>query len=77
MAIKLRNLYFFKASGVKKLEKYRWWILLWGSFVVKHKSKYSCENAIYFNLSPTVIGENWNFYYYFNNFKIKPAALDG
>ena len=27
-------------------------------FVVKHKSKYSCENAIYFNLGSEIIKEN-------------------
>ena len=30
-------------------------------FVVKHKSKYSCESAIYFNLGSEIIKENCNF----------------
>ena len=35
-------------------------------FVVKHKSKYSCESAIYFDLGPDIIKENCKFAYYFN-----------
>ena len=35
-------------------------------FVVKHKSKWSCESAIYFDLSPDVIKENSKFTFYFN-----------
>ena len=46
-------------------------------FVVKHKSKYSCESAIYFNLGSEIIKENSNFAYYFNKTNIKPAVLDG
>ena len=47
-------------------------------FVVKHKSKYSCESAIYFNLGSKIIKrENCNFAYYFNTTDIKPAVLDG
>ena len=30
-------------------------------FVVKHKSSYSCESAIYFNLSMDIISNNCNF----------------
>ena len=46
-------------------------------FVVKHKSKYSCESAIYFNLSSEIITENCNFAYYSNKTDIKPAVLNG
>ena len=46
-------------------------------FVVKHKSKYSCESDIYFNLGSEIIKENCNFAYYFNKTNIKPAVLDG
>ena len=45
-------------------------------FVVKHKSKYSCESYIYFNLGSEIIKENCNFAYYFNKIDIKPAVLD-
>ena len=35
-------------------------------FVVKHKSSYSCESAIYFNLTTDIIRKNCNFNFYFN-----------
>ena len=35
-------------------------------FVVKHKSKYSCESAIYFNLDTETIKDNCNFKFYYN-----------
>ena len=46
-------------------------------FVVKHKSKYSRESAIYFDLGSEIIKETCNFLYYFNNTDIKPTELDG
>ena len=46
-------------------------------FTVKHKSKYSCESAIYFNLDSEIIKENCNFACYFNKTDIKPSLLDG
>ena len=46
-------------------------------FVVKHKSKYSCESVLYFNLGSEIIKENCNFAYYFNKTNIKPAVCDG
>ena len=44
-------------------------------FVVKHKTKYSCEHAIYFNLG-TDIKENCNFRFYYNKTDITPTVLD-
>ena len=46
-------------------------------FVVKHKSKYSCESVIYFNLGSDIIKGNYNFAYYFNKTDIKPIVFDG
>ena len=46
-------------------------------FVVKHKSSYSCESAIYFNLSRDIIKNNCNFDLYFNKTDITPTVLDG
>ena len=40
-----------------------------GLFMVKHKSKYSCESVIYFNLSPDFIKENCKFAFYFNKIR--------
>ena len=45
-------------------------------FAVKHKSKYSCESAIYCKLGSDIIKENCNFEYYFNKTDIKPTVLD-
>ena len=46
-------------------------------FMVKHKSKYSCASAIYFNLGPDIIKDNCILAYYFNKTNITPTALDG
>ena len=46
-------------------------------FVVKHKSKYSCETPIYFNLDSNTIKENCNFNFYYNKTDITSAVLDG
>ena len=46
-------------------------------FVVKHTSSYSCESAIYFNLTTDIIKSNCNFNFYFNKTDITPTVLDG
>ena len=46
-------------------------------FVVKHKSKYSCESVIYFNLDENTIKENCKFKFYYNKTDITPTVLDG
>ena len=46
-------------------------------FVVKHKSSYSCESAIYFNLMADIIKSNHDFDFYFNKPDVTPALLDG
>ena len=46
-------------------------------FVVKHKTSYSCESAIYFNLDTNIIKENFNFTFYYNKTDIIPTVLDG
>ena len=45
-------------------------------FLVKHKSKHSCESAIYYNLSKEVINEYCSFKYFYNT-TIMPSILDG
>ena len=45
-------------------------------FILKHKSKYICESAIYFNLNTNTIRENCNFKFYYNKTNISPAFLD-
>ena len=44
---------------------------------MKHKSKYSCESAIYFNLNTDTMKENCNFKFYYNKTDISPTVLDG
>ena len=46
-------------------------------FVAKHKSRYSCESAIYFNLNAETIKENCKFIFYYNKTDIIPTVLDG
>ena len=46
-------------------------------FIVKHKSSYSCESAIYFNLTMDIIRNNCNFDFYCNKTDVTPTVLDG
>ena len=46
-------------------------------FVLKHKTSYSCESAIYFNLDMGIIKENCDFKFNYNNTHIIPTVLDG
>ena len=46
-------------------------------FVVKHKTKFSCESAIRFNLGTDIIKENGNFRFYYNKTDVTPTVLDG
>ena len=46
-------------------------------FIVKHKSKYSCESVIYFNLNTDTIEEKCNFKFYYNKTDITLTVLDG
>ena len=45
--------------------------------MVKHKSRYSCESVIYFNLNTETIKENCNFTFYYNKTDISLTVLDG
>ena len=45
-------------------------------FLVKHKSKHSCESAIYYNLTQDVINKYCTFKYFYNT-TIMPSVLDG
>ena len=46
-------------------------------FVVKHKSKCSCESVIYFNLNSETIKENFRFKSHYNKRDITPTVLGG
>ena len=44
---------------------------------MKHKTKYSCESSIYFNLGTNIFQENCNLRFYYNKTDITPTILDG
>ena len=44
---------------------------------MKHKSRYTCESAIYFNLDTDTIKENCKFKCYYNKTDLTPTVLDG
>ena len=46
-------------------------------FIIKHKSSYSCESAIYFNLTTDTIRGNCDFDFYYNKTDVTPTVLDG
>ena len=46
-------------------------------FIVKYKSKYSCESAIYFDLDSEIIKEKCKFNIYYNKTDITPTILNG
>ena len=43
---------------------------------MKHKTRYSCESAIYFNLGISIIKEKCNSRFYYNKTDITPTVLD-
>ena len=45
-------------------------------FLVKHKSKHSCESAIFYNLTYSVVYSVCQFQYYYN-ITVIPSVLDG
>ena len=65
------------AARIKNLQKNWLWILLWRALHSKHKSKYSCESVIYFNLDTYTIRENCKFKFYYKKTDITPMVLDG
>ena len=64
-------------AGVKSLQKNWLEFHCEELFIVKHKSKYSCESAIYFNFNTDTIKENCNFKFYYNKTDISPVVLNG
>ena len=46
-------------------------------FIVEHKSTYSYESVIYFNLDAETIKENCKIKFYYNKTDITPTVLDG
>ena len=46
-------------------------------FVVRYKSRYSCESAIYFDLDKETIKQNCEFRFYYNTTDEIPTVLNG
>ena len=46
-------------------------------FVVRHKSRYSCIGAIYFDLDKEIIKQNCEFPLYYNKTDDTPTVLNG
>ena len=76
-SFKLRDIHLFDNSGIRNMQKIGYEFYCEELFVVKHKTQYSCESAIYFDLSADIIKENCEFHYYFNKTDVKPSVLDG
>ena len=45
-------------------------------FLVKHKTKHSCESALFYNLESAFVKQNCQFKYFYNTTVI-PSVLDG
>ena len=45
-------------------------------FVVRHKSRYSCKSAIYFDLDKKTIKQNCEFRFYYNKTDVTPTVLN-
>ena len=46
-------------------------------FIVRHKSRYRCKSAIYFDLDKEIIKQNCEFRFYYNKTEVIPTVLDG
>ena len=46
-------------------------------FVVRHKSRYSCESAIYFDVDKEITKENCELRFYYNKRDVIPTVLNG
>ena len=47
-----------------------------GLFLIKHKTKHSCESAIFYNLTADVVYSVCQFDYFYNT-TVPPSILDG
>ena len=75
--MEFRNVYLPMAAGTETLQKNWLQIYCEELLVVKHKTKYSCESSIYFNLGTDNIKVNCNFRFYYIKIDITPTVLDG
>ena len=75
--LEFKDIHLFETAGVKIMQKDWLGIYCEELFIIKHKSSYSHESAIYFNSTIDIIKNNCNFYFYFNKTDITPTILDG
>ena len=55
---KFRNIYFIKSTQTGYMQIIGYEFYCEELFVVKHKTKFSCESAMYFDLGTEIIKEN-------------------
>ena len=72
---KLRDLHYHMAARIRTCKTIGHEFYCKELLVVKHKSKYSCESAIHFDLD--VMKENCKFNFYYNKTYITLTVLDG
>ena len=65
-----------KQQGLRSCKKIGYKFYCKELFILKHKSIYSCESAIYFNLTTDIIKNTCDFDFYFNNTDVTPTVLD-
>ena len=66
----------YQTTGIENVQKIGYEFYCKELFIVKHKSEYSHESAIYFDLGSEIIREDCKFYFYYNKTDITPAVLD-
>ena len=74
--IKFRNLHLHMTARIRTCKRIGYEFYCKELFMVEHKSRYSCESGIYFNLNSDTIKENCNFKFYYNKTDITPNVLD-
>ena len=75
--MKLRNMHFHGMQELNICKKIGYEFYCEELFVVRHKTKHSCESMLYFDLGADIIKENCDLQYYFSNTDVKPSVLDG
>ena len=76
-SFKFRDIHITDTSRIEVMQKDRYEFYCEELFIVKHKSSYSCESSIYFNLTADIIRNNCNFDFYYNKTDVTPTVLDG
>ena len=75
--LEFRDIHLFGTAGLRSCKRIGCEFYFEELFIVKHKSSYGCESAIYFNLTTDIIKNNCNFDFYINKTDVSPTVLDG